>query len=286
MWKDAPWATFMTFTVIAIALTLPALFWLLSMNMKHLTATWQQGQHISLYLRPDMSQSLQNDALKRVRETEGVKSAVLISPQEGLNALKQQEGLSDVGMYLEDNPLPAVIEIVPEMVFSTPEKLEILIHALKTYQNVEQAKLDMQWVTKLYAILGFLSALAKSLMVLLGFAVMMIIGSTLRLAIERRYEEIQVLKLIGATDAYIARPFLYSGLWYGLGGALLALFLVALFVSSLAHVLHELMMLYHVNDTSLSCSWLEVGIFVMMAVFLGLLGAHLSIKRQLALIEP
>lgn len=286
MWKDAPLATMMTFMVIAVALTLPALFWLLSLNVKHLTATWQQGQHVELYLKPGMSQLLQNQALRRVRETEGVESATLISPQEGLAELEQQEGLNDVGMYLDTNPLPAVIEVLPDEMLDAPEKLQMLIQVLKTYQDVEQVKLDMQWITRLYAILGFLSALAKSLMILLGFAVIMIIGSTLRLAIERRHEEIQVLKLIGATDGYIARPFLYSGLWYGLGGALIALFLVTLFVSSLMSVLDELLTLYHIQYTSLSCSVFEVAIFVLAAVFLGLLGALLSVKRQLSLIEP
>lgn len=286
MWKDAPLATMMTFMVIAVALTLPALFWLLSLNIKHLTVTWQQGQHVELYLKPGVSQLLQNEALRRVRETEGVESATLISPQEGLAALEQQEGLNDVGMYLDTNPLPAVIEVLPDESLDAPEKLQMLIQVLKTYQDVEQVKLDMQWVSRLYAILGFLSALAKSLMILLGFAVIMIIGSTLRLAIERRHEEIQVLKLIGATDAYIARPFLYSGLWYGLGGALIALLLVTLFVSSLMSVLDELMTLYHIHYTSLTCSGLEVAMFVLAAVFLGLFGALLSVKRQLSLIEP
>jgi cell division transport system permease protein len=286
MWGDAPLATFMTFMVIAVALTLPALFWLLSFNMKHLTTSWQQGQHVEAYLKPGVSDFLQNQILTRVRETEGVERATLISPKEGLRALEEQEGLSDVGMYLEKNPLPAVIEIVPEEALDTPEKLGMLMQVLKTDQDIEQVKLDMQWVTKLYAILGFLSALAKSLMMLLGFAVIIIIGSTLRLAIERRHEEILVLKLIGATDAYIARPFLYSGLWYGLGGALIALLLVMVFVSSLMSVLDEVLVLYHIQYTGFTCSVVEVSLFILSSVVLGLLGAYLSVKRQVSLIEP
>lgn len=286
MYRDAPLATLMTFMVIAVALTLPALFWLLSLNVKHLTASWQEGQRIELYLKPGASVLLQNEVLRRVRDAEGVARATLISPEEGLAALQQQEGLNGVALFLESNPLPAVIEIVPDEVVDEPEKLVTLMNVLKSEKDVEQVKLDMQWVTKLYAILGFLSALAKSLMLLLGFAVIMIIGSTLRLAIERRHQEIQVLKLIGATDAYIARPFLYAGLWYGLGGALIALLLVGLFVSSLMSVLNELVMLYHIQHLSLSYSAFEVGLFILFAVCLGLFGALLSVRRQLSLIEP
>lgn len=286
MLKDAPLVTFLTFTVIAVALTLPALFGLLTLNMKHLVNSWQQGQHVSLYLKPGLSPSLQHEVLSHVRETDGVRQAVLVSPEEGLNILQAQEGLSDVAAYLENNPLPPVIEVIPDTALDTPEKLREWAKMLKTHDHVEQFKLDMQWVEKLYAILGFLSTLAKSLMILLGFAVIMIIGSTLRLAVERRYEEIQVLKLIGATDQYIARPFLYSGLWYGLGGSLLALVLVVLFLSSLASVLNELMTLYQIKLSAFSCSFVEVVGFVLFAVFLSFIGAYLSIKRQLSLIEP
>ncbi len=286
MLKDAPLVSFLTFMVIAVALTLPALLGLLSLNMKDFTDTWQQGQHVSLYLKPELSHVAQETVLARVRETDGVARATLVSPEEGLNILQAQEGLSDVAAYLEHNPLPPVIEVVPNADLDTPEKLEQWSKMLKTHDQVEQVKLDMQWVEKLYAILGFLSTLAKSLMVLLGFAVIMIIGSTLRLAVERRYQEIQVLKLIGATDHYIARPFLYSGLWYGLGGSIIAIVLVMLFVYSLTGVLNELMTLYHIQFATLHFDWENVAMFILLAVLLSLVGAYLSIKRQLSLIEP
>lgn len=283
---DTPLATCMTLTVIAISLTLPALFWLLSTNIKQLTADWQQGEHISLYLHVSLSEAEERDLLKQVRQTDGVASAVLISAREGLAQLQQQEGLRDVSQYLETNPLPAVIDVIPAPSLDTPEKIAVLFQQLKVYPHVEQAKLDMQWIARLYAILGFVTALAKAFMLLLGFAVVMIIGNTLRLAVHKRHEEVQVLKLIGATDAYIARPFLYSGLWFGFIGAMFALVLMKLFVMSLSSVFHELLILYHVQYVAMSFSWTEAFYLVCIAMCLGWLGARLSIKRQLALIEP
>ena len=123
-------------------------------------------------------------------------------------------------------------------------------------------------------------------MLLLGFAVVMIIGNTLRLAVHKGHEEVQVLKLIGATDAFIARPFLYAGLWFGLMGAVGALMVIKLFLLSLTPIFHQLLLLYHVNYPVLSFSMGQAMTLMGVAMGLGWLGARLSVNRQLALIEP
>jgi cell division transport system permease protein len=283
---DTPLATCMTLMVIAIALTLPSLFWLLGTNIKQLTSGWQQEEHISLYLQVSLNEAQTEDILARVRQTEGVFNAKLISAREGLVQLQGQEGLNDIAEYLSDNPIPAVIDVTPTPLLNTPEKIASLFQQLKAYPHIEQAKLDMQWVARLYAILGFVTVLAKSLMLLLGFAVVMIIGNTLRLAVHKCHEEVQVLKLIGATDAYIARPFLYSGLWFGFIGALVALALMQLFVLSLSSIFHQLLELYHIQYAALSFTWIQAVTLIGVAMCLGWLGARISIKRQIALIEP
>jgi len=169
---------------------------------------------------------------------------------------------------------------------NTPEKIASLFHQLKAYPHIEQAKLDMQWVARLCTMLGFVSVLSKSLMLLLGFAVVMIIANTLRLSVHKCHEEVQVLKLIGATDAYIARPFLYSGLWFGFIGAVVALALMQLFLLSVSSVLHQLLELYHIQDAALSFTWIQAITLIGVAMGLGWLGARISIRRQIALIEP
>ncbi len=281
-----PLATLMTVVVIAIALSLPALFWVFTANVQQLMSGWQRGGHISLYLKPALSSADQTELLERVQATEGVGHASLKSAADGLAELQQQEGMHDIMRYLPENPLPAVIEVIPALAMNAPWQIEQLFTRLKAYSQVEQAKLDMQWINRLHAILGFVSKAAHALIALLAFAVVLIVGNALRLAIHNGHEEIQVLKLIGATDPYIARPFLYSGLWYGLAGAVLAVLFVNLFMLSLAAAIKELASAYQMRWPIMGLSVKQAYLFVFIACILGWLGAKLSVKRQLASIEP
>ncbi|KTD49847.1 cell division ATP transporter FtsX [Legionella rubrilucens] len=281
-----PLATMMTVIVIAIALALPALFWVFSDSLNQLTADWQRGGHISLYLKQPLSTADQNKTLIQIQETEGVGHATLKTPEEGMQELQKQEGMNDIMRYLPENPLPAVIEVIPAVGIDTPLKVDQLYARLKALPDVEQAKLDIEWVTRLHAILGFASKTAHALMALLACAVVLIVGNTLRLAIHNRHEEIQVLKLIGATDAFIVRPFLYSGVWYGLVGAIFAVLLVNIFMLSIAVAVQELASSYQMHYPLLGLSVKQAYLIVFAAILLGWLGARLSVKRQLAAIEP
>ncbi|OGV46405.1 MAG: cell division protein [Legionellales bacterium RIFCSPHIGHO2_12_FULL_42_9] len=282
-----PIATMMTLTVVAIALTLPALFWVLTNNMKQLPFNWSQGGHISLYLHTPLALPEETALLSRVQQTEGVLNASLKSAAEGLTYLQQQDGLHDLLQYLPENPLPAVIEVVPtEVAMATPLKIAHLFNQLKIYPHVEQAKLDMQWVTRLYGILTLVTKLSQMLLLFLGFTVVMIIGNTLRLAVHTGHKEVQVLKLIGATDAYIARPFLYLGLWFGLFGAMGALILIDLFLVGLTPLFRHVLMLYHISSRGLVMSFYQVMCLIGWAMLLGFVGARFSVNRQLACIEP
>ena len=281
-----PLATMMTVLVIAITLVLPALFWVFTDNMQQLTTNWQRGGHISLYLSPSLPSADEVSLLLRVRGTAGVGHALLKPSAEGLAELQQQEGMEDLMHYLPENPLPAVIDVVPALDINTPEKMERLYVQLKAYPQVDQAKLDMQWVKRLYALLGFVSTLAHGLMILLALAVVVIIGNTLRLAIHNRYEEIQVLKLIGAKDSYILRPFLYAGIWYGLAGAIFAVLLVNIIMLSFTYAANQLAAVYQIHFSLVGLSIRQVFFMVLSAIILGWLGACLSVKRQLAAIEP
>ncbi|KTD52742.1 permease-like cell division protein FtsX [Legionella quateirensis] len=281
-----PLGTMMTVIVIAIALALPALFWVFTDNLGNLTIGWQRGGHISLYLKPSLTQAEQVKLLEKVRSTEGTGQATLKSSEDGLAELTQQEGMHDIMRYLPENPLPSVIEIVPALIIDSPAKLDLLSRQLKALPEVEQVKLDMEWISRLHAILGFAANLANALMALLALAVVLIIGNTLRLAIRNRQEEIQILKLIGATDAFILRPFLYSGIWYGMAGAIFAVFLVNIFILSLGVVVNQLAVAYQMHYPLAGLSIRQILLLVIFAIILGWLGARLSVKRQLASIEP
>ncbi len=281
-----PLATMMTVLVIAISLVLPALFWVLTDNMERLTSNWQHGGHISLYLKSPLSSSDELALLLRVRETVGVGHATLKSSAEGLAELQQQEGMQDIMRYLPENPLPSLIDVLPALDVNTPEKLERLYLQLQSYPEVEQAKIDMQWANRLHTILNFITHLAHGLMVLLAVAVVLIVGNTMRLAVHNRNEEIKVLKLIGAKDSFILRPFLYAGIWYGLAGAVFAVLLVNIFMISLALVVNQLAAVYQMHYVLMGLSTRQMGFILLSAIILGWLGARLSVKRQLFVIEP
>lgn len=281
-----PLATSMTVIVIAITLSLPALFWVFTDSVNRLTVDWQRSGHISLYLKSPSTPEQQNKLLIDVIKIPGVGHANLKTPAQGMTELQQQEGMHDIMRYLPENPLPAVVEVIPAVTVNTPLLIDQLFNQLKTMPLVEQAKLDIEWITRLNAILGFASKTAHALVALLALAVVLIVGNTLRLAIHNRHEEIQVLKLIGATDAFIVRPFLYSGIWYGLAGAVFAVLLVNIFLLTIAVAVQDLASSYQMHYPLMGLSVKQAYLIVLMAILLGWLGARLSVKGQLASIEP
>ncbi|WP_407656445.1 permease-like cell division protein FtsX [Legionella septentrionalis] len=283
---NKPFATMMTIVVIAITLALPALFWVFADNLQTLTANWKQGGRISLYLKLPSTPVQEEAVLRKVSALQGVAHADLKTPAQGLAELQSQEGMPDITNFLLENPLPAVIEVTPAANMSTPEKLQQLHNELKANPEVEQAKLDIQWVSRLHAVLGLVAKMAYGLIILLASAVILIICNTLRLAIQNRHEEIQVLKLIGGADPFIARPFLYAGIWYGLAGAVLAVFLVNIFMLSLAVAVKQLAAVYQMHYPLLGLSVRQALLLILSATILGWLGARLSVKRQLSSIEP
>ena len=281
-----PFATLMTVIVIAIALALPALFWVFTDNISQLTSCWKRNGHISLYLQPALTESEEKIVLAQVKATQGVGQATLKSAQEGLTELTAQEGMQDIMHYLPENPLPAVIEVTPTLDIDSSANLDFLARQLGAVSKVEHTKVDMEWVGRLHTLLGFATKLSNAMLVLLALAVILIIGNTLRLAIQNRQEEIQILKLVGATDPFIIRPFLYSGMWYGLAGALVAVFLVNIFILSLGMVINQLTVVYQMHYPLTSLSIRQILLLIGFSIILGWIGARFSVKRQLASIEP
>jgi len=281
-----PLSTMMTVIVIAVTLSLPALFWLFTDNLSHLTLGWQHGGHISLYVKLNTSVVDEKELLQKIRKVPGVGHADLKSADQGLVELTKQEGMQDIMRYLPDNPLPSVIEITPSLTIDSPAKLDLLSRDLGALPHIEQAKVDMEWVNRLHSVFGFATKAAHALMALLALAIILIVGNTLRLAIHNRHEEIQVMKLIGATDKFIMRPFLYSGIWYGLAGAVVAVFLVNIFILSIGSAVDKLAVVYQMHYPLSSLSIRQILLLILFAIILGWFGARLSIKRQLASIEP
>jgi cell division transport system permease protein len=281
-----PFSMLVTVGVIAVALTIPTLFWMLSNNLQAITTEWQNKAQLSIYLTLPMEEAQMRQTLQAVQQVNGVEKATLKTPAESLKALETQEGMEDIMRYLPSNPLPAVIEVRPTMGEETPLKIQQLVARLKGQPGVEQVKVDLDWIKRLHAILGLVRVLVQGMLVLLASGVMLIIGNTLRLALNQRFEEIQVLKLIGATHCYIMRPFLYLGLWYGVLGAMASIFLVNVFLFSLGGAVDKLVSIYQMHYPFIGLGVKEAYTLVLFSAGLGWCAAQAFVRRQLASIEP
>lgn len=278
-----PFASFLTILVIAIALMLPSIFWVINTNIERFIKTWRQTAHISLYLSQPCSREKSLSILKDVQNQSDTGSAFLTTPEEGLEELKQQAEFKDINAYFSLNPLPPVITVIPAETIREPEQIKDFYQHLKSIPGVERAEVDIEWITRLYGLLNFTTKTARTLLLFFTIAVVFIIATTLRLSMHKDLEEIRVLKLIGATDTWIIRPFLYSGLWYGLGGAIFAIILVNFFV---LYIGLPVTRFTEMQDYFRGLSVKQAYLILIFSVLLGGFAARVAVKKQVTFIEP
>lgn len=281
-----PLSTMMTAAVIGIAIALPSGLYLLVDNVRVLTGTWDGASSISLFLE----QSLSDEQTRKVREVitrrDDVAEARLISRQQALEEFRQRSGFGGALDLLDRNPLPAVILVKPAPISSSALATERLAKALKAFREIDLVRVDLQWVKRLEAITHAMERGILILSGLLGAAVLLIVGNTIRLEIQNRHHEIEVVRLVGGTDAFIRRPFLYEGVWYGLLGAIAAISLVTTGLGLMQGPVQRLAGLYQSNfDLNILTSDAFLAI-LLGGPLLGLAGAWLAVGRHLARIQP
>jgi cell division transport system permease protein len=281
----APVAAALTALVIGIALALPAGLYVLTRNLATVGYSWQESLQISLFLKDSVSRERGAAMARELRAENDIAKTTYISREQSLSDFKAQSGFGDALAILQENPLPAVIAVTPDTRLGKAG-VEELAARLGRLPEVDLAKLDQKWLERLYALLDIAQRAVGIIATLLGVAVMVIIGNTIRLDIEARREEVEVMKLIGAPDSFIRRPFLYAGFWHGLLGGVLAWILVAAGVHALAGPAQALAQAYG-STFRLSGLPAADGLSLLAAgVVLGWAGAFVTVSRRLALIEP
>ncbi|HEY0973619.1 MAG TPA: permease-like cell division protein FtsX [Solimonas sp.] len=281
----APLAAALTAGVIGIALALPAGLHVLTRNLATVGYSWQDSLQISLFLKDSVTRE-RGAALARELDNEAaVGKAQYISREAALAEFRAESGFGDALDLLQENPLPSVIAVTPDRHLQKPQ-VEALLERLQAQPEVELARLDQKWLERLYAILAIGERAVGIIALLLGLAVMVVIGNTIRLDIEARREEVEVMKLIGAPDSFIRRPFLYSGFWFGLFGGILAWLLVVFGTRLLAGPSAELAALYDSQFQLVGLSTRDGFSLIGAGVVLGWAGALLTVTRRLAAIEP
>lgn len=279
-----PIGSFFTCLVMAVALSLPMGLALLLDNVERLGGSWQKAAQISLYLKLEAGDDAGLQLRDEIATLPDVAQAEFIGREAGLAAFEEQSGLGQALRELPDNPLPAVVVVTPDEVDKT--QLEALRQRLAEMPGVDQAQLDLQWVERLTAILGLGDRFVFGLTLLLVLALLLVIGNTIRLHIENRRSEIEVIKLVGGTDGYVRRPFLYMGALYGLGAGLLAWALLAFGLDWLNEAVVRLAGLYG-SDFALGGVPVEDGLSLLLgALLLGYIGAWLAVARHLRELAP
>lgn len=282
----SPLQSLLTWLVVAIATALPATLFVALDNVRALGYNWQTSSQISVFINQQAAPAAVERWREALRSDSSIAHVEYISPEQALAEFREHSGLGQVLDDLEDNPLPAVLLVQPTDIASQGEPLEQLLQQLKDHALSDDAKLDMMWVQRLEQLLELAARGVFFLALLLIFGLLLVIGNTIRLAIESRRDEILVVKLVGGTDAYVRRPFLYTGLWYGLGGGLLALTLLALGLYWLDGPVARLASLYHSDFHLQGLSLIASAQLVLLAGLVGLAGAWLAVGRHLAAIRP
>jgi cell division transport system permease protein len=282
---DNPGSSLLTWLVIGIALALPVGLSITLDNVDRLSANWQSPSQISLFLAQSADEQAAVELATRIQARADVQRATVVSREQALAEFRETSGFGDVLDSLRDNPLPNLVLVSP-VEGVAGDGLTGLQADLQSHEAVEEAVLDMAWLQRLNQLmaLGRRAVLAVGGMLILG--VLLILGNTIRLAIESRRDEIVIVKLVGGSNGFVRRPFLYTGLWYGVGGGLLAALVVGVALWFLGEPVSRLTQLYDSRFELRGLGLMGSLNLVIMGGVLGLAGAWLAVGRHLKSVEP
>ena len=276
----------MTWLVIGIALALPSGLFVALENAESVSRGWDGAAQISLFVNKVVPEKDSRKLARKLRLRQDIAEVDYISRTQALEEFQALSGYGDVLEHLDKNPLPAVIVVRPVEQEISAAATEALYKELKALPQIEQAIIDLEWVQRLYSMMELGKRMTLALAALLALGVLLVIGNTIRLAIESRRDEIVIVKLVGATNAFVRRPFLYTGLWYGLGGGMMSWLLVSISLFWLSGPVAELSGLYQSQFVLQGLGFGQTLLLWLASGLLGLAGAWLAVSRHLGSIEP
>lgn len=280
-----PFSSLMIILVIAVTLALPAAINLLVKNARTVSGSWDNALDFAVFLKQDTTIEEARSLGFLIGQRADVETVQFISADEALAEFKQQSGFGEALDQLPENPLPHTLVVRPGP-GNTSASLVLLQEEIGNLPETDHVQVDTEWVQRFHAILDIVRQAIAIGAVLLAIAIVVIIGNTIRLDIENRRDEIEVTKLIGATNAFVRRPFLWTGFWYGLFGGLMALALVYYGLYMLSGPVARLAGLYQSNIAVASLDLVEAGAIVGTGIFLGLVGSWVTAARHMRRIEP
>ena len=280
-----PFASLMIILVIAVTLAIPASLNLIVKNAHSVSSGWDNVLDFSIYLRRDVSESEAADVASLIQQRADIESVEFITASAALEEFKTHSGFGQALDHLTENPLPHTLVVRPSAA-NTAQSMVLLHEELGNLPEADLVQVDTEWVQRFHAILDIVRQAIVIGASLLGIAIVIIIGNTIRLNIQNRREEIEVTKLLGASNAFVRRPFLWSGFWYGLFGGLLAVGLVHFGLFLLGPPVAKLAGLYQSDIVMLSLSAVELFTLLGIGIALGLIGSWFAAARHMRQIEP
>ncbi len=277
-----PFQTLLTVVVIAIALTLPTALYISVENIRQLSGGVESSAQISVFVKKGARSAAIEKLGEQLANLSGVASVTHISAATALEEFNALSGFGSALQYLDENPLPETFLVQP-LLLNDSAKLVAKIHKITLVDDVQ---LDMEWLRRLGALLDVGRKLVLALAAALGIGVILVIGNTIRLAIQSRRDEIVIVKLVGGTDAYVRRPFLYTGLLFGFFGAFVAALMLVGLGFWLEESVSELASLYQSQFRLTGLGFSGFLTLLVIGGVVGLAGAWVSVRQHMYDIKP
>lgn len=281
-----PLATLLTVMVIAISLTLPSVCYLVYKNVSEAAAQWYPTPQLTVYLDKALDDDAAEQVMTVLKGEEGVDKVNYLSREEALGEFRNWSGFGGALDMLEENPLPAVAIITPKMNFESSETLNTLRDRVAAVKGVDEVRMDDSWFARLAALTGLVGQVAAMIGILMIVAVFLVIGNSVRLSIFSRRDTINVMKLIGATDGFILRPFLNGGALLGFSGAILSLILSQAMVWQLGSAVAKVASVFGTIFVLHGLGWDECLLLVLVSAMIGWIAAWLATVQHLRRFTP
>lgn len=286
VWQDLTkrkFGTIMTVLVIAVSLTIPTLSYLLWKNTRFAASQFYPEPELTVYLHKNLSENDVNSLVERIRhfESQKIESLNYISRQQSLDEFRTWSGFGEALDILDDNPLPAVVVLKPKKAFRAPDDMYAFRDGLQQIKGVQEVRLDNSWLEKLTALTQMIGRVAVTCTVLMFLAVFLVISNSVRSDVSNSRSSIEVMQLIGATDHFISRPFLYTGMIYGLFGSLLAILFSILTIGYFTGIVRYVADMFTVKFELQHFDLSEILLIVVSTIFVGWISAKIATNRHI-----
>lgn len=279
--KQNAFSLFLTIFVIAISIALPTICYVMWKNSQHAAEKWYPTPNLTVYISKSFNDEQTKTLIEQIKKESIVGETHFLSKDEALKEFLSWSGYSESANLLDDNPLPAVFIIHPEANSVTPETLKSLQQKIKTFNGVDDVKLDNSWFSRLTKLTSMIAKSVIGLAIIMILAIFLTINNSIKLTITARYETIKVMQLIGATEGFILRPFLYKGALMGFLSALLALIISQLFFWQLNPIIQDTLSSFGATFSLLNLRWEEMLLIILISVIISWFSAWLTTKKTL-----